>query len=140
MFQRFQAIGRIGKEIEVRRLESGITVAKASLAVSESYKDKDGNKQEKTHWFNLVLWRNLAEVAEKYVKKGHLVFIEGKVETREYEDKDGVKRYLTEIICSELKMLERRDSDNGHNSAPATQPEPVLQDAGNQIVDTDLPF
>lgn len=139
MYQKFICVGRIGKDPEVRRLESGIAVAKTSLAVSESYKDKDGNKQEKTQWLNLVMWRNLAEVAEKYVKKGQLVFIEGKVETREYEDKDGVKRYLTEIICSELKMLERKDSDNGQPSQAHQEPVGAIGDVPDSPSD-DLPF
>lgn len=119
MLNKFTAIGRIGKDPEVRRLEDGTTVAKASLACSESWKDKNGEKQEKTEWLNIVLWRGLAEVAEKYVKKGMLVYIEGKLTNREYTDKDGVKKYFTEIVCSELKMLEfKKDgggSDNGYS-------------------------
>ena len=139
MHQRFQAIGRIGKEVEVRRLEDGTAVAKASLACSESYKDKNGNKVEKTEWFNLSLWRGLAEVAEKYVKKGMLVYIEGKVTTREYVDKENVKRYVTEIVCSELKMLERKEG--GSNSSPSEpQPASVMGDVGDEAASQDLPF
>ncbi len=139
MHQRFQAIGRIGKDIEMRRLEDGTAVAKASLACSEQWKDKSGEKQEKTEWFNLVLWRGLAEVAEKYVKKGMLVYIEGKVATREYTDKENIKRYSTEIVCSELKMLERNDNAQRQPNEPSAQPASGMNDIGEPPTD-DLPF
>src|SRR5579871_1706299 len=91
-------VGRTGKDPEVRYLENNVAVAKFSLATSESYKDKSGNKVESTEWHNIVLWRGLAEVAEKYVRKGSLLYIEGRIKSRSWEDKDGVKKYITEIV------------------------------------------
>ena len=85
-------VGHLGKDPEVQYLEGGICLAKFPLATSDSYKDKSGNKVDQTEWHNIVLWRGLAEIAEKYVRKGSLVYLEGKIETRSYE-KDGVTKY-----------------------------------------------
>ena len=110
-------IGRVGKDPEVRNLESGVTVANTSLATSESYKDKTtGEKKETTEWHNLVFWRGLADVVAKYVHKGDLLYIEGKLTTRSWE-KDGVKRYTTEIVVSEMRMLGLK---SGSTTPPAT--------------------
>ncbi|WP_242929444.1 single-stranded DNA-binding protein [Pontibacter vulgaris] len=100
-------IGNLGKDPEVRHLEGGVAVARFPLATSETYKDKNGQKQEKTEWHNIVLWRGLAEVAEKYVRKGQSVFIEGKIRTSQYQDKDGNQRYSTEIVADNMTMLTR---------------------------------
>ncbi len=100
-------IGNLGKDPEVRHLEGGVAVARFPLATSETYKDKSGQKQEKTEWHNIVLWRGLAEVAEKYLRKGQSVFIEGKIRTNQYQDKDGVQRYSTEIVADNMTMLTR---------------------------------
>lgn len=97
-------IGHLGKDPEVRHLEGGVAVARFPLATSESYKDKNGEKHETTEWHNVVMWRGLAEVAEKYLKKGASVFIEGKIKTSTYE-KDGEKRYSTEIVADQMTML-----------------------------------
>ena len=88
-------VGNLGKDPETRRLDSGVAVTQFSLATSESYKDKNGQRVDQTEWHNVVLWRGLAEVAEKYLKKGDQIYIEGKLKTRSWE-KDGVKRYSTE--------------------------------------------
>ncbi|WP_299826099.1 single-stranded DNA-binding protein [uncultured Pontibacter sp.] len=106
-------IGNLGKDPEVRHLEGGVAVARFPLATSESYKDKSGQKQEKTEWHNIVVWRGLAEVAEKYLRKGQSVFIEGKIRTNQYQDKDGNQRYSTEIVADNMTMLGGR-SDNGN--------------------------
>ena len=98
-------IGNLGKDPEVRHLEGGVAVARFPIATSESFKDKSGNRQEKTEWHNIVVWRGLAEVAEKYLKKGQSVFIEGKIRTNQYQDKDGVQRYSTEIVADTMTML-----------------------------------
>ncbi len=146
-------IGRLGKDPEVRRLDSGSTVAKFSLATSESYKDKDGNKVETTEWHNVVVWRAQAEIAEKYLKKGMLVYVEGKLTYREYTDKDNVKKYFTEIVASNFQMLERKEGGGGGyfpgagdepSNAPAAQhrnnePASVMEDVGEPPTD-DLPF
>lgn len=107
-------IGNLGKDPEVRHLEGGVAVARFPIATSESYKDKSGNKQEKTEWHNIVVWRGLAEVAEKYLKKGQSVFIEGKIRTNQYQDKEGVQRYNTEIVADSMTMLGgKSDNSNG---------------------------
>lgn len=123
-------IGRVGKDPEVRRLDNGTAVAKFSLATSESYKDKDGNKIESTEWHNCVVWRGLAEVAEKYVKKGMLLYVEGKVTYREYTDKDNVKKHFTEIVANEFKMLEGKKDEGGGYFPSQAQNTP--QNAGNE--------
>jgi single-strand DNA-binding protein len=116
-------IGNLGKDPEVRHLEGGVAVARFPLATSESYKDKSGQRQEKTEWHNIVLWRGLAEVAEKYLRKGQSVFIEGKIRTNQYQDKEGVQRYSTEIVADNLTMLGGKSeggSSEGGNQQAAT--------------------
>lgn len=151
MLNRVTLIGRLGKDPEVRRLESGAAVAKFSLATSESYKDKDGNKQETTEWHNVVVWRSQAEIAEKFLKKGMLIYVEGKLTYREYTDKDNVKKYFTEIVASNFQMLERKEGGGGGSYFPSEEPsgaaassrpsEPagVMEDVGEPPTD-DLPF
>ncbi len=98
-------IGNLGKDPEVRHTESGIPVARFSLATSETFKDKAGVKQERTEWHNIVVWRGLAEVSEKYLKKGQSVYIEGKIRANNYTDKEGIQRYTTEIVADNMTML-----------------------------------
>ncbi|WP_181307868.1 single-stranded DNA-binding protein [Rufibacter sp. XAAS-G3-1] len=101
-------IGNLGKDPEVRHLEGGVAVARFPLATSETFKDKNGERQERTEWHNIVVWRGLAEIAEKYVKKGQSVYIEGRIRTNSYQDKDGVQRYSTEIVADNMTMLGSR--------------------------------
>lgn len=101
-------VGNVGKDPEVRHLDNGAVVAKFSLATSETYKDKNGEKQTQTEWHNIVIWRQLAEVVEKYVKKGQQLYLEGKSTTRSYEDKDGNKRYITEMVAYSMQMLGKK--------------------------------
>lgn len=109
-------VGRLGKEPEVRNLDNGAVVANFSIATSESYKDKTtGEKKEVTEWHNIVLWRGLAEIAQKYVHKGDLVYIEGKLRTRSWE-KDGVTRYTTEVVADNMTMLGSRGGGGGNSS------------------------
>jgi single-strand DNA-binding protein len=98
-------IGRLGADPELRYTADNVPVATFNVATSETYKDKGGAKQEKTEWHRVVAWRKLGEIAGEYLKKGKLVYIEGKIQSREYEGKDGVKRKTFEIIASEMKML-----------------------------------
>ena len=105
MINKVMLIGNVGKDPEVRYLDNGVVVAKFPLATSETYTNKNGERITNTEWHNVVLWRKLAEVAEKYVKKGHPLYIEGKIRSRSYDDKEGNKRYITEVVCSELLML-----------------------------------
>lgn len=108
-------IGNLGKDPEVRHLDNGATVANFSIATTESYKDKNGQKVDQTEWHNIVLWRGLAEIAEKYLKKGDSVFIEGKLRTRSWE-KDGVTRYTTEVVGDQMTMLGGKKGGSDDNS------------------------
>lgn len=106
-------VGRLGKDPEVRNLESGATVANFTVATSETYKDKNtGERKEITEWHNIVLWRGLADVAAKYLHKGDMVYIEGKLRTRSWE-KEGVTRYTTEVVGDNMTMLSTRGSGAG---------------------------
>ncbi len=100
-------VGHLGKDPEVRHLEGGVTVASFPLATSETF-NKDGKRVEQTEWHNIVLWRGLAEVASKYLQKGKLVYIEGKLRTRSFEDKEKVKKYVTEVVAENFTMLGRK--------------------------------
>ena len=141
-------VGHLGKDPEVRHLEGNVTVASFPLATSETY-NKDGRKIEQTEWHNIVMWRGLADVASKYLQKGKLVYIEGKLRTRSFEDKEGHKKYTTEIVAENFTMLGRKsDFDNGNgdhaqgeNSSPAKTAENQPMDYTNQTeVEGDLPF
>lgn len=129
-------VGRVGKDPDVRNLDNGATVANFTLATSESYKDKTtGEKKEITDWHNIVLWRGLAEIAQKYVKKGDLLYIEGKLRTRSWE-KDGITRYTTEIIGDNMTMLSTKGNSNGSNSSYAESAPATSGVSGSD----DLPF
>jgi single-strand DNA-binding protein len=105
-------VGNLGKDPEVRHLEGGNSVANFTLATNEYYKDKQGARVERTEWHNISAWRGLAELAEKYLKKGSQVYIEGKLRTRQYQDKDQQTRYITEIIAEEISLLGGRPGGN----------------------------
>jgi single-strand DNA-binding protein len=100
-----QLIGNLGKDPEIINLESGKTLAKFSIATNESYKNAQGEKVTDTQWHNIVAWGKTAQIVEKYVTKGKEIAVEGKLTTRSWEDKDGMKRYITEVVVSELLML-----------------------------------
>lgn len=100
-----QLIGNLGQDPEIINLESGKTLAKFSIATNDSYKNAQGEKITDTQWHNIVAWGKTAQIIEKYITKGKEVAIEGKLTTRSWEDKDGIKRYITEVVCSELLML-----------------------------------
>ena len=103
-------IGNLGKDPEVRYLDSGVAVANLSLATSENYKNKDGERVTQTEWHDVVLWRGLAKVAEKYLKKGSSIYVEGKLRTNKWVDKDENTRYKTEILADKLTMLGKSNS------------------------------
>ena len=120
-------IGHLGKDPEVRTLDNGVKVARFSMATTESYKDKNtGERVDNTEWHNVTLWRGVAEVAERFLKKGSQIYLEGKLQTRSYEQ-DGVTKYVTDIIGSTMTML------GGNSGGDSNTPAP--QDDGN-----DLPF
>ena len=109
-------VGNLGKDPELRYTPSGAAVVTFSLATTERYKDKDGNRQDKTEWHNIVAWRQLAEICGKYLHKGKQIYIEGKIQTRSYDDRDGNKRYITEIVADQMHMLGSRDEQAGGQS------------------------
>ena len=136
-------VGRLGKDPEVRNLENGATVVNFSMATSETYKDKTtGERKEITDWHNIVLWRGLAEVAAKYLHKGDMVYIEGKIRTRSWE-KDNITRYITEVIGDNLTLLSPKpagSSGNQPSMPPAQDPASrASQNAPDNATD-DLPF
>lgn len=106
-------VGNVGKDPETRYLEGGTAVSSFPLATSETYRNRDGERITTTEWHNVVLWRGLAEVAEKYVKKGSQLYIEGRIRTRSWDDREGNKRYTTEIVGDNMQMLGRRADDGG---------------------------
>lgn len=112
-------IGRLGRDPEIRYFESGTAKANFPLATSETYTNKENQRVENTEWHNIIFWRGLAEVAEKYLKKGSLVFIEGKLRTRSWDDQDGNKKYITEIEGNNLIMLDKAPNSDG--SSPLEQ-------------------
>jgi len=108
-------VGNLGKDPEVRHLEGDKKVAKFTLATTEAYRDKNGQRVENTEWHNVEFWGPVTDVIEKYLKKGSQVYVEGKLRTRSYEDKEGVKKYVTEIIGQNMTLIGGRPSD-GHGS------------------------
>ena len=125
-------IGNLGKDPEFRHMEGGIMVAKFPLATTEYFKNKDGQRQDQTEWHNIVLWRGLAEAAERLkLKKGHMIFIEGKLRTRSWE-KDGIKKYATEVIAENMTMLSKRENESSsNNDTDHGLEEPPLNDQGS---------
>lgn len=137
-------VGRLGKDPEVRNLENGAVVANFTVATSESYKDKTtGEKKEITEWHNIVLWRGLAEISQKYLHKGDMVYIEGKLRTRSWE-KEGVTRYTTEVIADNMTMLSTKGSgggsSSGYSSSEATTADSYRAHAPVENSTDDLPF
>ena len=121
MLNKVTLIGRLGRDPEVRCMPNGDAVCNFSLATSEKFTDKSGNKAEKTEWHNIVIYRKLAEIAGQYLKKGSQVYLEGKIQSRKYTDKNGVERTAYEIVCHEMKML-------GGNEAPMQPAPPANQE------------
>lgn len=143
-------VGHLGKDPEVRHLDNNVSVASFPLATSETY-NKDGRRVEQTEWHNIVMWRGLADIAAKYLHKGKLVYIEGKIRTRTYEDKEGIKRYATEIVAESFNMLGRKtDFEGSSNINHDTKGTASSHEVENQVDfkendrtmgdDDDLPF
>jgi single-strand DNA-binding protein len=138
-------VGHLGKDPEIRYMTTGEAVANVSLATSENWKDKDGQKKEKTEWHHLVFYRRLAEIAGEYLKKGAQIYVEGKIQTRKWQDKEsGADRYTTEIIVNEMKMLgskgttdlEKTPQAATHTSSDSAEPAKKFDDN----FDSDIPF
>lgn len=124
-------IGNVGKDPEIRHLDGGTSVAKFSLATTETYKNKSGELISNTEWHNIVAFRGLADLAEKYIRKGRQLYVEGKITNRQYDDKDGNKKFISEIIADNIRLLGKKEETGSGYREP--------QQAGTQE-DTDLPF
>lgn len=138
-------IGNVGKDPDVRYLDNGVAVASFPLATTErGYKLQNGTEvPERTDWHNIVLWRGLAEIAEKYVHKGDKLYIEGKIKTRSYDDQNGMKRYITEIFADNMEMLTSRSVSNQQQTAVGTAGfgmQQMAPEAGAVNPSEDLPF
>lgn len=137
MVNRVILVGRLGRDPEMRHTSSGTAVANFSVATSERWNDQKGERQERTEWHNVVVWNKLAEICNEYLSKGKLVYIEGRLQTRDWEDRDGNKRRTTEVVASEMRMLGARGGEDRGQ-------EEVKQDEGSPmevgITDDDIPF
>lgn len=143
-------IGNLGKDPDLQYLEGNIAVAKFPLATTETFKDKSGNLVSQTEWHTVVLWRGLAELAQKYLHKGSMVYIEGRLRTRSWEDKDKNKRFSTEVVGDNLVMLDKRkdngdsssssDSNSSSGSSSSSGDEGVSSYQNNDNSGDDLPF
>ncbi|MFZ2162594.1 MAG: single-stranded DNA-binding protein [Sideroxyarcus sp.] len=146
-------VGRLGKDPETRYMTNGEAVTNVSLATSENYKDKSGEKQERTEWHNLVFYRRLAEIAGEYLKKGAQIYVEGRIQNRKYQDKEGKDRYISEIIVNEMKMLGSKAGGGSFEvvenqsaaparSAPAAKPAAAAPAGKGNFdnFDDDIPF
>ncbi len=147
-------VGRLGRDPESRYTPSGQAVCNFSLATDETYKDRSGERQKRTEWHRIVVWGKLGEICQKYLKKGSLIFIEGRIQTRQWDDKDGNKRFQTEIVATGMRMLGSRGEagapmgrgemnaeaggfDSGHSQV---NPAEEMASAGPEVADEDIPF
>lgn len=130
-------IGNLGQDPELKYMPSGDAVCNFTIATKESWKDRDGNQQEKTEWHNIVAFKRLAEICGEYLRKGKQVYIEGRLRTSSWEDQNGVKKYKTEIIANDMQMLGRRDDDmggggGGYDQQSRQEPQQSSQQSGQQ--------
>jgi single-strand DNA-binding protein len=132
-------IGNLGRDPEVRYTRDGTPVATLSIATSESWKDQSGERQERTEWHRVVAWSKLAEIAKEYLAKGRQVYIEGRLQTRSWDDRDGNKRYTTEVKADQMVMLGGRGGGDFNRDQPAPPPGPDTEEPF-QATDEDVPF
>jgi len=135
-------MGHAGKDPEVRHMDNNLTVARFSLATNERW-NKDGNWVDHTEWHNIVVWRDLAERTEKFIRKGSLIYVEGKIRSRSYDDKDGVKRYVTEIIADTMRLVGSKPEGTQTAAAqpvPQNESMPPIETTHLDSVPDDLPF
>jgi single-strand DNA-binding protein len=144
MINRVILVGRLGRDPEMRYTGSGTPVVNFSLATNERWSDQNGGRQERTEWHNIVVWSKLAEICNQYLSKGQLVYIEGRLQTREWDDRDGNRRRTTEIVAREMKMLGPRSDEMGMGPTgerPGSRPtEPSQPSPEVEITDDDIPF
>ena len=137
-------IGNLGADPEIKKMADGTKMAKFSIATTETYKNKQGERVSNTDWHNIVLWRGVAQVAEQYLKKGDSVLIEGKIKNRSWEDENGIKKYATDIQGDNMTMLgSKRDQSNQGHQAPEQSQETATRLTGqgeSENTDNDLPF
>lgn len=139
-------VGNVGADPEVRHLDNNVAVANLRLATSETYVAKNGEKVTTTEWHNIVLWRGLADLAEKYIRKGRQIYVEGRIRTRSYDDKDGQKRYVTEIYGDVVRLLGSRDASSSEGTTENNFPRetqssgPVDNPGFGDHSEDDLPF
>ncbi len=142
-------VGNVGKDPEVRHLDGGASVASFSLATSESYKNKAGERVTQTEWHNIVAWRHLADLSEKYIVKGKQLYIEGRINNRTWEDKEGNKRYTTDIVATSIIFIGRKGDDAGYSAPDAASNKASQKSDANaddspiveqEAADDDLPF
>ena len=142
MLNKVTLIGRLGRAPETRFMTNGDAVCNFSIATSESWKDKNGQKQEHTEWHNIIMYRKLAEIAGQYLKKGSQVYLEGKIQSRKYTDKQGTERTAYEIVCHEMKMLGGNEA-HMQPAPPANQESPAphaARNAASAADDSEIPF
>lgn len=147
MVNRVILVGRLGKDPEMRYTSGGSPVTHFSLATDESWKDQNGERQKRTEWHNIVVWNKLAETCNQFLSKGKMVYIEGRIQTREWDDKDGNKRRTTEIVASDMRMLERKGDgapmgeSAGEQRSGEQRPAPAAAKPMEPgITDDDIPF
>jgi single-strand DNA-binding protein len=146
-------IGRLGRDPEVRYTKSGSAVANIRMATTDFWKDRDGNRQERTEWHTVVAWGRLADLAQNYLKKGRLIYVEGRLQTRDWTDNQNVKRYATEIVANNIQFLERQDAAAARQERPEAPPQagvergaaPYPEEAGEPTeegayLEDDIPF
>jgi single-strand DNA-binding protein len=133
-------VGNLGKDPEVRHLEGDKKVAKFTLATTESYRDRNGQRVENTEWHNVEFWGPVTDVIEKYLKKGSQVYVEGKLRSRSYEDKDGVKKYVTDVVGQNMTLLGGRPSDqSAENPQPYNEPAYAGANRNNRVTEAAPP-
>ena len=146
-------IGRLGQDPEIRYTQSGSAVANATIATNDYWTDKQGGKQERTEWHSLVLWGKLADLAQSYLKKGSQVYVEGRLQTRDWEDQQGQKHYKTEVVVTTMQFLDSKMADSSSNTeysatatAPQSNPAPTApaeanaDQQGDDYIKDDIPF
>ncbi len=129
-------IGNVGKDPEFNKLEGDVSIAKFTLATTERYRDRSGETKEQTEWHNILAWRQLADICQKYIHKGSPLYVEGKIRTTSWTDKDNNKRYRTEIVAENITLLDRKHESSSHSETHINEPAPPVVEEGGD----DLPF
>lgn len=131
-------IGNLGADPEIRYMQSGDAIANFSIACTDQWKDKDGEKKERTEWVRVSVFGRLAEICGEYLRKGSQVYIEGRLQTDKYTDKDGVEKYSTKVVCNTMRMLGGKPADAGERTSPAPSTAPTP--SGFDDLENDTPF